>query len=62
MLTVVLYQEKRKYVFLRMFACHCTLIPKRFTIIDMQGLVKDDEDKKAEQDPAFKEFLNRLNN
>ena len=45
MLTVVLYQKKRKYVFLRMFACHCTLIPKRFTIIDMQGLVKDDEDK-----------------
>lgn len=31
-------------------------------IQDLYKMVKDDEDKKAEQDPAFKEFLNRLNN
>ena len=31
-------------------------------IQDLYKMVKDNEDKCAEQDPAFKEFLDRLNN
>ena len=61
------------YIFMIHFMCHIMLliniedvkaymskVDKTDDIQDLYKMVKDDEDKCAEADPAFKDFLNRL--